>query len=129
MIRLVHASLGLLLLAACTNGPAQPGYRIHTLSSGEQVKVLGVSRLTFPQSGPALMLKYQTDRNVTDTAALQAEAERIWMDFRAEAESAGVRGAILSAISAPSAGIIRQSRGFNFVYVKRPDGSWHGVHR
>lgn len=124
-----QALLALFLLTACTGKAAQPRYRIHKLSSGEQVRVLGVNRLTFPQSGPALMLKYQTDLNVADTAALHAEAERIWADFRAEAESAGVRGAVLSANSAPTTGIIGQSRGYNFVYVKRSDGNWHEVRR
>jgi len=93
------------------------------------VKVLGVSRMTFPKSGPALMLKYQTDLSMADTAALHAEAERIWVDFRSEAESAGVSGAVLSATSAPSGGIISHGRGYNFVYVKRSDGSWREVRR
>lgn len=129
MLRLAQAPLGLLLLTACASGPAPPRYRVHTLSSGEQVKVLGVSRMTFPQSGPALMLKYQTDLDVTDTATLHAEAQRIWADFRAEAEKAGVQGAILSATSTPSSGIVSHSRGYNFVYVRHSDGSWHEAHK
>jgi hypothetical protein len=127
--RSAQALLALLLLTACTGESAQPRYRIHTLSSGEQVRVLGVNRLTFPESGPALMLKYQTDLNVADTAALHAEAGRIWADFRTEAESAGVGGAVLSATSAPTTGIIGQSRGYNFVYLKRSDGTWHEVRK
>ena len=121
--------LALFLFTTCTSGPAGSSYRMHTLSSGERVKVLGVSRMTFPKSGPALMLKYQTDLNMADTAALQAEAERIWADFRSEAESAGVSGAVLSATSAPSGGIISHGRGYNFVYVKRSDGSWRESRR
>jgi hypothetical protein len=117
-------AIGLLLLAACSSGPVQPGYRTHNLSSGEQVKVLGITSMSFPQSGPALMLKYQTDLDVADTVALRAEAERIWVDFRTEAERAGVQSAILSANSPPSPGIIRHSRGYNFVYGKQSDGTW-----
>jgi hypothetical protein len=128
-LRLAQTSLGLFLLPACIGKSAQPPYRIHTLSSGEQIKVFGVSRMTFPKSGPAIMLKYQTELSLADTAALHAQAERIWVDFRGEAESAGVKGAVLSATSAPTTGLVRHSQGYNFVYVKRSDGSWHEVQR
>ena len=121
---MVGEALGLLLLTACSSGPVQPGYHIHTLSSGEQVKVMSVTSMTFPQSGPALMLKYQTDLDIADTAALRTEAERIWADFRTEVERAGVQSAILSANSPASPGIVRHSRGYNFVYGKQSDGTW-----
>jgi hypothetical protein len=121
---LVGEVLGLLLLTACSSGPVQPRYHIHTLSSGEEVKVMGVTSITFPQSGPALMLKYQTDLDIADTAALRTEAEHIWADFRTEVERAGLQSAILSANSPPSPGIVRHSRGYNFVYGKQSDGTW-----
>jgi hypothetical protein len=70
------------------------------------VKVLGVRRMTFPKSGPALILQYQTDLKLADTAALHAEAQRIWVDFRAEAESANVKGVVLSATSPGSTGVV-----------------------
>jgi hypothetical protein len=122
--RRAHVALVYLLVAACSGGPSQAHYQTHTLSSGQQIKVLGVTRMTFPQSGPALMLKYQTDLDISDTAALHAEAGRVWADFRAEAERAGVGGAILSATSPPVGGMVSHSKGYNFVYLKQADGGW-----
>jgi hypothetical protein len=122
--RSVLILLGLLVPIACTSKPTVPGYRVHILSSGEQVKVLGVSRTSFPQTGAALILRYETDLDLTNTEALRAEAGRIWVDFRTEAERADVHGAVLSATSAPSTGIVRHSRGYNFVYIRHSDGTW-----
>lgn len=73
------------------------------------------------------MLKYETDQSIADTAALHAEASRIWLGFRAEAEGAGVQSAVLSATSPSSASSIGRSRGYNFVYIKQSDGKWYEV--
>lgn len=116
--------LALTLLLSCTGSPPSQ-YRTHTLSSGEVVKVLSLTRIAFAESDPALMLRYETDQDLSDTAALHAEAGRIWLDFREQAESAGVHGAVLSAIAPPSAGGAGRSRGYNFAYLKRSDGEWY----
>ena len=71
------------------------------------------------------MLKYETDIPVTDTGRLSNEVEHIWALFRLDAESAHVKGAIISATSPPSGGLVSHSKGFNFVYVKDSAGSWH----
>jgi hypothetical protein len=70
------------------------------------------------------MLKYETAQDLSDTAALHAEAQRIWLEFREEAESAGVQSAVLSANSPPAdPGVVRR-RGYNFVFVKQVGGKW-----
>jgi hypothetical protein len=113
----------LVALLAVGCGGAPP-YEIHRLRSGEQIKVLGVGQVNFPESGPALMLKYQTDLDFSDTAALHAESARIWQEFRKDAEQAQVSSAIISANSTPSGGIVSRSQGYNFIYERAPDGSW-----
>jgi hypothetical protein len=118
-----------LLAAACGGAASQPPYQIHTLPSGEQIKVLGVGRINLPASGPALMLKYQTDLNMSDTAALHAEAERIWQEFRKDAEQAQVASAILSANSPPSGGMVSHGHAYNFVYEKAAEGTWRELQK
>jgi hypothetical protein len=110
--------------AACQGHPHAPSYRLLTLPSGAQVKVLGVQPLVFPKSGPALMLRYQTDLPVDDTTGLAREAEDIWALFRENAESAHVAGAVISAVAPPSGGMVSHTRGFNFVYVRDSAGIW-----
>ena len=117
----------LLLLAfntSCGGRASQPAYQLRTLSSGRTVKILAVGRINFPESGPALMLRYQTDVAISDTARLRQEAEDIWHDFQPVADSARVSGVVLSANSPPSGGLVSKSEGYNFVYERAPDGTW-----
>lgn len=125
LYRITGALSVLFVLSACGGSPrTSPGYRVMSLPSGEQVKVLGVAPMSFAESGPALMLRYQTDVNLDDTLALRAEADRIWVMFRVDADSAHVRAAILSANAAPSGGIVSRGRGYNFIYQKDSAGTW-----
>src|ERR1043165_1178547 len=72
--------LSIIITFAGCGGAPQPTVQVHGLPSGEEVKVLGVGRINFPRSGPALMLKYQTDLRMDDTSALHAEVQRIWAE-------------------------------------------------
>ena len=89
--------------------------------------MLGIGKINFKASDPALMLKYQTDLHMDDTSALHAEAQRIWAEFRKDAERAKVQSAIVSANSAPTSGIVSHGRVHNFVYQRSGDGSWQEV--
>ena len=119
--------LPILVLGGCGREP-QPPIKLHTLPSGEQVKVLGIEKITSSASGPALMLRYQTDLNMDDADAVHAEAQRIWADFRKDAEQAQVRSAIVSANSPLSGGgVITHTRTYNFVFERRGPGDWREI--
>jgi hypothetical protein len=81
--------------------------------------------MRFQSGETALILKYQTLLTVQDTAKLRAEALDIWTVFRVDAESARVTSAIVSANEVPSGFLVKTGRGYNFVFQKAPDGSWH----
>jgi hypothetical protein len=119
----------LLILAGC--GPAsQPRFQYRRLSSGEQVKVLGIRKVNVGASGPALMLQYQTDLNMDDEAAVHTEAERIWAEFRSDADRAKVQSAIVSANSPPSGGgVISHTKAYNFVFERKGAGEWREISR
>lgn len=124
MSRHCAALVLLALTATCGGHTPQSTYQLRTLSSGRQVKFLGTGRINFPESGPALMLRYETDIAMRDTSALRREAEDIWHDFQGIADSARVTGVVLSANSPSSGLLVSTSQGYNFVYERAPDGAW-----
>ena len=112
----------MLVLGSC--GPGQTPFTEVRLQSGKMIKVLGTGTLYFSQDEPALMLKYQTDYNLEDKASLQKEIEEIWATFRADAERANVKNAVIAANEAPQGRFITTNRNFNFVFKKSADGIW-----
>jgi hypothetical protein len=109
------------LLVACGGGPATTP---HKLSSGRTIRVISVGQMQFQQSGPALVLSYQTDLKVADTQALRAEVAEIWADFQKDATQARVASAIVIANEVPSGSIIQQGKGYRFVFTRNADGIW-----
>jgi hypothetical protein len=78
----------------------------------------------FQQSGPALVLSYQTDLKVDDTPALQAEVSEVWADFQKDATRANVGSAIIMVNEVPTGTIIKRGKAHNFVFERRKDGTW-----
>jgi hypothetical protein len=115
--------LVVMAIAGCTVGSG-PTYQVRQLSSGKSLRVLGVVQMNFSDSGPALMLKYQTDVMFEDQAGLRKEADEIWADFKSDVEKSNLGSAVLSANAPPEGTIIQQSQGFNFVFMKQADGTW-----
>ena len=78
---------------------------------------------------PSLMFQYQTDLKVSDMPALQKEVEEIWPVLQVDAERGHFQSAIISAREVPTGLFFKKSHGFNFVYEKAADGSWHSSNR
>jgi hypothetical protein len=111
------------LLLGCSVDGSQ-NYRVVTLSSGKQVKVLSVGKISFSQGDPALMLKYQTDLSVDNRVVLQQEVAEIWESFRGDVEKAQLNSAVISANDVPKGIVIKTGKSYNFVYQKTKDGNW-----
>jgi hypothetical protein len=120
-IFLALAAAASLLVTSCT--PPPPSYTERKLSSGRMIKDAGATKIAFSGGDTALMLRYYTDVDMSDHAALKAEAEEIWKDFQVQVDKAGLKGAILSANEMPH-GFISQTSMFNFVFEKQPTGQW-----
>jgi len=71
------------------------------------------------------MLKYETDLKISDTDALRKEVDEIFAVLKVDAENGQFRSAIVSANEKPTGLILKNSKGYNFVYEKRSDGQWH----
>jgi len=96
------------------------------LKSGKEVKVVKVG----PVYGQgmkklAVELQYETELKVSDLAALRKEADEVWEVFRPDVEKASEKSAIVSAVEKQPPGVVTRSEGYNFVFEKRADGTWH----
>lgn len=76
------------------------------------------------------MLQYQTDLKIPAKSEdswkdLLTEIDDIWSALRVEAEKGNYTSVIISAREVPRGLIFKEARGYNFIYEKGPDNSWH----
>jgi hypothetical protein len=110
-------------LVGCTftTGPI---YTTQKLSSGKEIKVVGMGKMWSSNDDTALSLKYITDLPLDDEANLKAEVMEVWEMFRVNVEKEGLSKAIIT-VQAPPKGFIftiNTSRGYGF--RKNPSGEW-----
>jgi hypothetical protein len=120
-MRLVCCSLILILGVVFTAEAEETAF---VLPSGKHLLVLGVGKIYFSESSPALMLKYQTEISIDDVPALTKEADEIWSVFVKDVENAQLTAGIVSANSKPTGTIFTQTKSYNFVYMRKSDGKW-----
>src|SRR5438105_1950184 len=99
------ASLAVLILASGCN--SAPTYTVRKLSSGREVKLLSMMPIRFGNGSSALMLKYQTDLDMSDKQALQKEVNEIWTVFQNDVEKGGFGSGIISANHEPKGFIFK----------------------
>jgi hypothetical protein len=123
--------LGFLALTCGCRVGTTPSYQVHRLSSGKEIRVLGVAPLTFRTGGKALILRYLTDISVEhELPRLHAEVNEIWHDFRGDVERGNFTTGVISAIEKPrGAGFFASSKGYNFAFGKQADGTWKPLGR
>lgn len=114
----------LLILPGCS-GSTQHGQSFK-LPSGHVIRVIGIMPLHYMNGNPpSLMFQYETDLLVSDKNELIKEVDEIWSVLRIDAERDNFNSAIVSAREVPHGFIFKNAKGFNFVYKKHLDGSWH----
>lgn len=92
--------------------------------SGNQIKITNISRVDFPESGPALVMYYETNIPIENMKEIRNEVDEIWEVFRKDVEEASVKGAAIRAVHNENDGLIRNGKGYGFVFLKRDDGKW-----
>ena len=105
----------------CASGPR---YQLKKLPSGKEIKMLSLTTMTYSSGSPAVIFKYQTDLAIDDVAALQAEANEIMGVLKIDAERTNVTRAMVSASNEPKGVVFTQVKSYNFLFEKRPDGTW-----
>lgn len=98
---------------------------IYRLPSGDQINITNISKMDFPESGPALVMYYKTQIAIEDKPTLRKQVDEIWSLFRVDAETEGVRAAAIRAVHDLNTGSIRDGKGYGFVFLKNTDGTWH----
>lgn len=94
------------------------------LPSGDSIGLMSVTYMHFTNGPPAMMLKYQTSKSITDTDALRKQAAEVWDHFRLQVEREGFKSAVLSANDPPKGFIFTTNSTYNFVFDQKADGSW-----
>ena len=112
------------LVAALACGPAVPDYTVLETPSGRAVKVEEVLEVPVEGGGSGLLLRYRTDFDLTDVAAVQNEVEDVWRGFRPAVESRGLGTAVILATQPLKTGWEQTSRAYQFVIARGPDGAW-----
>lgn len=81
--------------------------------------------MDFPNSRSALVMNYQTDIPIDDRVALRKEVDEIWGVFQRDVEAANLKGGVIRATHLEGSGLVRNGKGYGFVFVKREDGKWY----
>ena len=123
------AVVGILMLACHRQGATSPEPPEIKLPSGRTFRSLGVVKINFRKSEPALMLTYVSNaKGSGDTETIADEVEEIWPEFQKEVDKAGLRAAIIAASSPPPSSFgFSKGWKFNTVFSKGSDGRWTKV--
>jgi hypothetical protein len=97
------------------------------LISGETVDVIGLKKGTVDGT-PALVLTYQTNKDIADTVAIPAEMEKVWIAFRPLVEQHHYDAAVVFASENAHPfgnGVpLDRIRTVGWHWKKRSDGQW-----
>ncbi len=102
--------------------------KIVKLQNGKDVKIISMGPFAFTNGDPpALVLKYETQIDLSDSKALKSEVDEIWKLFIYNVEKAGFTTAAIRAQRPLKGNLIKTGQGHGFVYLKQKDGSWQLV--
>jgi hypothetical protein len=120
------AALLALLVSGCTGDEHSSAQK---LPSGKEIRVEGIGIVSFDE-GTAVMLKYYTDLDASDTQGLRSEANEIWPQLRRVADTTSLRLAVIQAKVVRKrilGNLITISETRNSVWQKQDSGEWHFV--
>jgi hypothetical protein len=115
----------LLVLTLCCSGGKAQNSQTYKLPSGKVIKVNAVGKMNFPNGDSALVMNYETEIPIENKDALRQEVDEIWTVFQKDVEKAEVKAGVIRATQYQGNGMVRQGKGYGFVFVKGNDGKWH----
>ena len=98
-----------------------PNYK---LPSGKEIKINAIGEMNFKNGDTALVMNYETEIPIANIEELSKEVEEIWSIFQKDVERAELKTGIIRASHFEGSGIVRNGKGYGFVYVKGADGKW-----
>ena len=126
-IKAIIILLTVIFVSACTSEKQFTASQVtpQKLPSGNEIMIKSISKVHFSEDEPALVLKYETNHEISDKAALQNEAKEIWIEFRKNVEASGLNNAVIQASKITKKFfIISTSKQYGTVYKKDNNGSW-----
>lgn len=109
---------------AVKNSPETKVSEYTQLPSGKRIKISSIGPVELKNGEKALILEYETETLIENKEELNAEASEIWGIFVADVERAGYQIGVLRARRYEGSGLVREGKGFGFVYRKQSDGGW-----
>lgn len=97
----------------------QPKYTVKQLPSGKKMKLHFVGPLIFADGDQALLLSYESDYKLDDTAKLKKEVEEIWTYFKQDASLQGFKHAVITVREEPEGPAARTARVKNFLFEQK----------
>ena len=122
--KLISGAVLLLFTMSCGGGSV-PDAQTVKLPSGKRIKVSGVGEMNVSHGGSALVMSYETEIPIENLEALRDEVNEIWGVFQADVEKAGANAGVIRATHYEGSGLVRNGKGYGFVYAKGADGRWH----
>ena len=111
---------GLVLASLACKPIASPN---NTTSVSSSRKITFVS---FPDSGPALILEYETEIDpVKEKSLLRKEVDGVWPDLRTQLEAKGYKSGAVRAIKYARSGVFLNGNGYTFVFKQNEHGEWY----
>ena len=99
--------------------------KIVELENSKKVKLLSMGPFYFKNGDPpALVLKYETEIELSEQEALKLEVNEIWKIFKHDVEKSGFTTGAIRAQRPLKGNIIRKGQGYGFVFLKQQDGTW-----
>jgi hypothetical protein len=95
--------------------------------SGNRVGNVKVTYVSFPESGPALILEYETTIEPRNKQELRAEIDEIWPRLQTQLEANHLNSGAIRAMNVKRNGIFVKGEGYTFVFRKHADGNWRCV--
>lgn len=123
-VKIIFLSLLLCFTFAC-GGNAQTSSQTYKVPSGKEIKVNGVGKINFQNGDSALVMNYETEIPIANKEELSKEVEEIWSVFQKDVEKAELKTGVIRATHYEGSGIVRNGKGYGFVYVKGEDAKWH----
>ena len=128
--RIKYKLLGLAILLSltigCRDNKAQ-NYRAYKLPSGKEIKVTSIGKLTVGNGDTGLVMNYLTDIPIENMKELRKEVDEIWEVFQKDVEKAQVKFGVIRATHITGGTIVKEGKGYGFVFEKRDDGKWHSL--
>ena len=118
--------LALILIFLAVSGSCRyqgPAFKPLKLPSGKEIKVTTITKMNFPNSGPALVMNYLTEISMDDMTALRNEVQEVWSVFQTDVENEHLDAAVIRATHMEGSSLVKTGKGYGFVFVKR-DGQW-----